>query len=382
MKEMTSKERMLAAVRRQPVDYVPCSPFLNPQDWVQRLGKTYNFPFGPSREETIEYGANVLGLDMLVPIPWQSFFAPSDVSASVRLDAGVLTKTWHTPAGDLTGSIRYDDRWPHGYDIPFFTDYSIGRFVKPWLVSEADLECIKCVLKPPTSRDQLEGLRFWWENSARLAEKYHLATMVTLGMGLTGAHQICDSERLCLMVIDNPELVDSYLEVEHRLTIANYEMALDLGVDIVRRNGFYESCDFFSPDLLQRFLQTRINKEAEVVHQAGSTIGYTVLTGYTPMLDHLDSLDLDSIIVPDPFFEGEDPRTLMSTCGHSKSFWTGPSDTIQLPWDDQAAVRKAVETVFSIYGKTGLIVAGCSSIKAVHPWANTLAMVDAWKQLR
>ena len=51
---MNSKERVLAALRRETVDYVPCSPFLNPQDPVQRLGKTYNFPFGPSREEMVQ----------------------------------------------------------------------------------------------------------------------------------------------------------------------------------------------------------------------------------------------------------------------------------------------------------------------------------------
>ena len=38
-RDMTSRERILAALRGQPVDYVPCAPFFNFQDWPQRVGK-------------------------------------------------------------------------------------------------------------------------------------------------------------------------------------------------------------------------------------------------------------------------------------------------------------------------------------------------------
>ena len=206
--------------------------------------------------------------------------------------------------------------------------------------------------------------------------------MVSIGLGLTGAQHLIDSAPICFMTIDNPELIDAYLELEHDVTMKNYEIALDFGVDIVRRNGFYESCDFYSPEMLSRFLKRRINDEARIVHEAGRVIGYTVLTGYTPMLDHLAALDLECLFTPDPFFEGEDPVALNAACGDTKSFITGPSDTIHMPWDDQRAVREAVERTFEIFGKEGLIIAACSSAKAIHPWKNTLALIEAWKDLR
>ena len=93
-------------MRRETVDYVPCSPFFNPQDSVQRLGKTYNFPFGPSREETVQYGVEVLGLDMTVPVAWRSFYPGPDVSSRTWVEEDVLHKCWSTPAGELHGSIR------------------------------------------------------------------------------------------------------------------------------------------------------------------------------------------------------------------------------------------------------------------------------------
>ena len=60
---MTSRERMLAALRRQPVDYPPCAPWFNPLSEHQRVGKRWQFPWGPSERERCEYSKNVLGVD-------------------------------------------------------------------------------------------------------------------------------------------------------------------------------------------------------------------------------------------------------------------------------------------------------------------------------
>jgi len=44
--QMTSRERILAAMRRQSVDYVPCSPSFNALSDAQRRDKCWNFPWG------------------------------------------------------------------------------------------------------------------------------------------------------------------------------------------------------------------------------------------------------------------------------------------------------------------------------------------------
>jgi hypothetical protein len=381
-KEMTSRERIVAAMKREDIDRVPCSPFFNPQDPVQRRGKTYNFPFGPSHREAVEYGVEKLGLDMVVNVGWPTYYPGPGVSSSVELDGDTLKKTWQTPAGRLECAVKHDENWPHGFDIPLFTDYTIGRFRTPWVENARDVECLSHILLPPRTEEHRRAIEFAWLEARRLADRYDLAIKLTAGTGLTGAHQLWDTERLCLAAFDDPGLIDAYLDLEHRLTLEHYTIALDLGVDIIRRNGFYESCDFFSPDFLRRMLGARLREEAEVVHQAGKVIGYTMLTGYTPLADHLGATGIDCLIVPDPFFRGEQPQRLTAELGDRMSFWTGPSDTIQMPWDDQEAVRKAVRDTFSIFGRLGLILTVCSSAKAPHPWANALAMIDEWKKLR
>ena len=68
--------------------------------------------------------------------------------------------------------------------------------------------------------------------------------------------------------------------------------------------------------------------------------------------------------------------------GATTSFWTGPSDTVHMPYERTETVRKAVRHVFEVFGKTGLILTPCSSAKATFPWENILAMIDEWKRLR
>ena len=71
-----------------------------------------------------------------------------------------------------------------------------------------------------------------------------------------------------------------------------------------------------------------------------------------------------------------DAGRLVERLGTSTSFWTGPSDTIHMPWERPDEVREAVRYIFQVFGAIGLILTPCSSSKAVFPWENVLAMVD------
>jgi hypothetical protein len=68
--------------------------------------------------------------------------------------------------------------------------------------------------------------------------------------------------------------------------------------------------------------------------------------------------------------------------GATTSFWTGPSDTLHMPYERPEEVRRAVRHVFEVFGRNGLIVTPCSTAKAVFPWENVLTMIDEWRALR
>ena len=206
--------------------------------------------------------------------------------------------------------------------------------------------------------------------------------VASAGLGLTGGLQLFGPAELCETSLTDPGLVEAYLDVEDRLSTAHTELALELGADIIRRNGFYETTDFFSPAQLDAFLGKRLERQIRTVHQAGKVIGYTALSGVVPMLGNLARLEFDCLVAPDFFFKGMDATLARERLGERYSFWTGPSDTIHLPYDNPTAVRRAVRSTFQTLGRRGLILSPCSSSKAVFPWSCIEAMVDEWKKLR
>ena len=200
-------------------------------------------------------------------------------------------------------------------------------------------------------------------------------------MGLTGALQLFGAKELCIMTIEQPELVNAYLEYEHQLNLRTIEFLGDLGVDIIRRNGFYETADFYGPAMLDRFLESRLRKEADAAHEFGVLMSYTVHTGVMPILDYLAGLNMDSLFGIDIAFKGMDLLTLREKLAPTKSFWTGPSSTYHL-WQGPDATRQAVRDVFEVFGKTGLILSPCVSAHSIMPWESTLAMIEEWRKLR
>jgi len=378
---MTSRERVLAAMRRQPVDYVPCSTPINPLYDVQRRGRPWNFPWAMPGDGT-EYLASALGTDPVVGVWWlEGMYPDARVTTRVWLDGEILHKAYETPSGVLRSAVTLNDLWPFGRDIPFFHDF-VAHYTEPWLKTEADLECLKHVMLPPRTPEQIEGMRSRFEGQMRLANRLQLPTMATIGAGLTSALYMFGAERLCLLTVDDPGLVDAYLEIEHRWNLRMIELALDWGVDIIRRNGFYESADFFSPAALERFLGKRLRKEVETVHQGGRPMAYTMYSGIMPMLDYLAGIDFDCIAHLDIAFDHVDLRRINAKLGERKSFWTGPSNTFHMYSKDPEVVRKAVRDVFEAFGKVGLVLGAASSVHPMMPWANTLAMLDEWRKLR
>ena len=400
MKEkMTSRERLLAAIARKPVDYVPCSPFFNPLTPQQRVsagrltaGHSWQFPFGPSEQEMAQYCSNELGVDPVVALPignyYPNFFMSyyycpdKNVSSKAWADRDTIHKVWITPAGELHAVVRYNEKWPHGLDIPFFSDFNIGHYIEPWLKSVSDMDCLRYILRPIETTEQLERVRFMCAEKKAFADKLQLPTIAHIGAGLTGAQLLCGAEKLCMLMLDQPELIESYLELEHKINVRHMEIACEMDADIIRRNGFYETSDFYSPKMLEQFLKKRLCDEIDTVHQAGKLIGYTVNTGVMPMLDYLSTLDFDCLLHIDMAFEGVDLSKIREKLGDRKSFWMGPSSAYHMWDEDSETPRKAVRKLFNVLGKKGLIITTSPSSHSIMPWNNTLAMIDEWKKLR
>lgn len=378
---MSSRERVLAAMRRQPADYVPCSPSFNPLTEVQRRGYRWQFPWGPSLREEMEYLKLDLGVDPIVTMPLGGYYPDPDVSVRLWAEGDIIHKAYQTPSGVLHAAVRDDGRWPFGLDIPLHNDF-IAHYVEPWITAEQDIACLAHIYRPPRTREQLEDLRFQFDAAKRLAENMGLATRAWIGQGLTSAQQLWTTEPLCYAVVEQPELVHAFLEIEHRFSMAWMALAAEWGVDIILRNGFYESSDLYSPAMLEGFVGARLREEIALCRQGGTIFCYLVHTGIMPMLDYLAALDFHCLTYPDIAFKDHDIRVMQAKLGDRKSFWAGPSNTFHMWAGDPEVVRQAVRDTFAAFGRTGLVVAACPSIHPITPWENCLAMVEEWMKLR
>ena len=96
---------------------------------------------------------------------------------------------------------------------------------------------------------------------------------------------------------------------------ADIPRVCELGADIIWRNGFYETADFYGPEMLERFLGDRLRREAQAARAGGMLVNYTVHTGVMPILDYLAGLPMDSLFGIDIAFEGVDLAAVQESHG-------------------------------------------------------------------
>ena len=375
---MTPKERMLATLRGEAADHIPCAPFF----WSSPTTPGYTWR---SDEKRLEVVVGKLGLDAFIPVGLGADWSP-EVAVRIWQDHPPgeqhphLHKEIQTPAGMLSATVRRTEDWPHGDDIPLCSDFNVSRYVKPWLETPEDVEKYAHV-HVPSGPASIEAAQRLIEEKRTLADRWQVPLYAGCGLGLTAAIQLFGPERAVLFSMDHPDTLDRFLDIDHRTTMKRMEALLDLGADIICRNGFYETMDFWSPAQYERHLMPRLREEIDLVHAAGRTITYTVCTGIMPMLPHLASLDFDGLYSIEPALGHQDMQAVADTLGGEKCIWGGVSAPIHIGEGTPETVRHAVRDAVETFG-THLVLAAVPSIRAHWPWENVLAMFDEWRRCR
>ncbi len=373
---MTSKERILAVFRNETTDYAPCMPIF----WSSPDVDGYRWS---SDEERLAVAIDVLGVDAFlqftIPVARQRDVTERTWTEEVPGESyPVLNKRIETARGTLTAAVRMTEDWPHGMDIPLMSDFSVSRFVKPWIETEADLDYFELVWQPPDLT--LDQLLAAISSTRELADRRQVPICGFAGLGLTLSLSLFGTENAVYYSIERPVMLDRMAEIDHQMTMRRIELCVEAGVDYVSRNGFYETTDFWSPAQIERFLSKRLRREIETAHQAGLPISYTVCTGIMPILEHLRGLDFDCLFGIEPVLGDQNMAAIARELG-GKCIWGGVSAPYHIGEGDPAIVRKAVRDFYSNFGKTGTILAPVPSIRPHWPWENTLAMIDEWKAL-
>ncbi|MCL6431434.1 MAG: uroporphyrinogen decarboxylase family protein [Anaerolineae bacterium] len=389
---LTSRERLLRAMRHEPTDHVPCA-FMSFTALRGRCQDAYELA-------ELELA---MGLDswVMVPSAWRNLRPnhPDLRGLPVRLPRSVETRLWlervpgetfpilhkeyHTPAGVLTTRVRKTDDWPHGNFVPFLDDYQIPRAVKPLVTSREDLEPLRTMLQVPSEQD-VAAFRAELEQARAFSARHGVLVAGGWGVGADMVGWLCGLENMMLLAVDDPQLLEDLLAIIAGWNEARMRVVLEGGVDLYVRRGWYEGADFWSPALYRRFLLPHVRREVALAHEYGALFGYNMTTGALPMLDAILEVGVDVLIGVDPLQRGQRPlRTMRDRLGGRVCLWGGVNGAITVEQGTPEDVRRAVhEALDTMQGVNGFILSPVDNITdiSLQTWQNVQVFIDAWKE--
>ena len=391
--EMSSRERMLAALKREPHDRVPFSPYLNQgpvwKDWL----------FYRNQFERAEVLLG-LGLDPTITV-WLPDVCPArevEVRSRRERKGGevLLTKEYETPSGVLRTVVGETEDWcdpahaplipgvfgtevPTSHGLWLMDDWAVSRRAEPWVKGPDDLEKLRWLIRVPTG-GALDDWRQDTERAVEFARKHDLlveARRTTVGDAF---QWFCDIPWFLMQLIDDPGFVDAFFGVFQDWAKAQLELALEYDVDLVQYRGWYEIPSMFGPQLYERFLRPLVTEQAEMVRAAGKLAGYLLPEGQGAYADMLADMPIDVNMGVDPkMLHGGDLRSLFAKLGGHQSFWGGVNAEVDLNVNDPARIEREVQhAIEELGGNNGLVLSAFLFPSVPQPAVKSL--IEAWRK--
>lgn len=394
-KRMSTRERMLAALRREGPDYVPFSPFIpqgpwwdKPLFWRDQLERT---------ERMLE-----LDLDPVIDIWFPDPEPHPDVTIKTWRDTSstepLLTKEFHTPAGVLRQTVRETDSWCSAMHTPWipttfgterrtqfnmdlFDDWNVSRRTEPWVKGPEDLDKLRYIIRLPSGQ-VLDEWRMDTERAMGFAKRHDVLTVARRTIVGDAFQWFCEIDEFLMRLIDNPDFVREFLGIFQEWALGLTELALDAGVDVVQRRGWYEIPTYWGPRFFKEYIVPLIDEETKLVHDAGKLHSYLLPEGHGVYASIFNEMEVDNLLGVDPrMLHAGDLRSFSRAVGDSKSFWGGVNAEVTLESEDPAVIEAAVGEAMEVLGANGGLILGAFLFQQITT-KSILQMIDAWKKHR
>ena len=387
---LSTREKILAAMNREPGWPVPCSFML----FKGLLTKSSSYLDFLSRQLD-------LGLEpyaMLPPRPpvlendsYNLHGMPVHFHPSVQVKEWienresevfpVIVKEYHTPAGTLRAEVRQTEDWRWGNHLPVFDDYIPPRTIKYLIEEEQNLEAFKYLLVPPTSAE-IEAIHEESEPIIQFALKNNLPLLGGWGVGADMLGWVYGFENMVYAVFEQPEFIQRLLNIISEWNQARMKTLMEIGVDIYIKRAWYETCNFWSPKTFKKFLLPIIRQEVALAHEYGVKFGYIATDKVPPLLPLLAESGIDVLIGVDP--HTFDLPQVKAVLGERICLWGGVNGhlTVELGTEEQtrSEVRQAMEVLSP---KGGFILSPVDNVREYHDRSakNVKALIDEWRIL-
>ena len=385
---MLSRERMLNAIRHQPVDHDPLYLRL----WS--MGKEVNnVPF-PWQDQVVR-AENLLRLgvdDTLLLEPplgyteqYHADQVPGVQSSLVRLPRAdgdnypLLQKVYQTPEGRLTQVVKVTPDWPHGEDIMLFSDFNIARYHEPLIKGMEDIQRLKYLLADPSSEQVAE---FHQRSLGLHQEAQRLGVALDGGWSALGDSVVwlCGMENVLYWQMDQPKLLEALLDVLLEWELMRLDMLLGEGIDDLVHMAWYEGTDFWTPKNYRRMLKPRIQQIIDRVHSKRVPFRYIITKGWKPLGKDFLEMGIDCIMGVDPVQDNINLEEAKRELGDQICLMGGINAAVMLTqWTDEE-IRQAVRHAIKILSPGGgFILYPVDNVSRDLPWEKVELVIEEWK---
>ncbi len=394
---MSSKERLLAAMNFQETDYIPCA-FMIFTALRNQCRDEYEFI-----KRQLE-----LGLDAMVNLPEFPLRFHPDVAIREWKEhpAGspypLIHREYQTPSGALTAVVRQTEDWPFGDHLPLCDDYVAARSEKFLITEESDLEKFRYLLLPPSDEEIRifredakakkqfaadRGLAVWGGRTIWSERKYDELYGTDYGiMGVDALMWLCGGVKPLYWAYDKPEFLEELIAMIDAWNKKRMGLYLDEGVDVLVKRAWYESTEFWSPELYRQFILPIIKDDASLTRQAGAKFGYIMTGGIMPLLDMILEAGVDINIGVDPVQgKGTDVKALKAKSDGKMCLWGGVNGFLTVERGTEEEIAAAVEGAIGVLSKNGgFILSPVDNVTddTEKTWRNVKRFIEVWKELR
>jgi hypothetical protein len=412
MQTMTSRQRMLSAIRREQPDHVPlyawvfgfCAPpHLRWSEgnqsinywYTQRLEHLHTLPqpWDVTQDFKRVDAWLSLGMDDVldVSIPWGisdrvTIHDTALPAGSCGVEHPQLIREYQTPDGILTHAVQQTgEEQPPGWVVqpacvPLFEDYNIPRASRHLVSAPEDVGKVAWLYKSPGATEEA-WLSQRMAQVSPFAHERGVMTQAWSAFGVDALVWMCGVENAVMLAVDHPDAFTALLDIIHTADMGRTALALSQDVDMVVERGWYSSIDFWSPRIFQRHFKPRIAELAAQVHKAGKLFAYVMTTGVATLGADLADAGVDLLYYADPAQDGLDLAWAKRQLSPRMALAGGINTSLTLTPADPSVISTAVKDALDCFGSDGgFILSPVDALFPDTPWAGVQAMIEAWRK--
>lgn len=403
--ELNSRDRMIAAMNFQEPDHVPL--FFAVMGRGEPFDKEFGFSFGNINKFDVRYPYSyrnqimkteqmlALGVDDTIrlepPLGWAEEYTVEGVQ-NIQTDftknivsngsIPVMRKIYHTASGDLTTAVPKKENWPHGDNIPLFSDFAVPVATEYLIKDESDLPKLKHLFGEPRKNemDLFKEEASELKKAARRLGVLFEGSRIALGDCLVWLMGI---QNLVYAGFDNPGFIEELVSIIFEWEKRRLLLLLDEGVEIIFHSAWYEIDDFWTPELYRKILKPYLTKLVKITHQAGVKYVYIITKSYETFYSDFLDIGFDGLYGADPVQGNTSIKFLKDTLKGKLCLWGGVNSAVTLGDGSEDEIVEAVnEAIRELAPGGGFVLFPVDQlVPQTNDWHRTNVLLERWKAI-